>query len=263
MERTDAQRTQLECTCWNVLIGILLVGFTLIFFPSCVHEPLLSGEPDIVDTTSNPIDTLDEDITGTPCNPDTVYFSKDILPILKSNCAKSGCHDAITHEEGYIMDNFQNVMSGDDLVRPYDLDDSELFEVITENDHDKRMPPPPNERLTPEQVSLIGKWILQGAQDLTCDEFAGSCNTTAVSYSSYVKPLLTTYCTGCHSGTAPSGNILLNSYAEVRKVALDGRLAGAISWSSGYTPMPQGSDKLSDCKIEKIKAWINDGALDN
>jgi len=27
--------------------------------------------------------------------------------------------------------------------------------------------------------------------------------------------------------------------------------------------MPQGSDQLSDCKIAKIRAWINAGALNN
>ena len=125
------------------------------------------------------------------------------------------------------------------------------------------MPQPPNQRLTADQIALVSKWIQQGAKDVTCDDASGQCDTTNVTYSGFVAPLLTTYCVGCHSGGSPSGNILLNSHAGVRTVALNGRLTGAITWANGYQPMPRGSGKLSECNINKIKAWINDGALNN
>ena len=80
-----------------LLAVILLAGLVALFLPSCVHEPVIDPNNPI-DTTDNPIDTIDNPIdttpTGTPCDPDVVYFSKDILPLLRSNCAKSGCHDA-------------------------------------------------------------------------------------------------------------------------------------------------------------------------
>jgi cytochrome c5 len=125
------------------------------------------------------------------------------------------------------------------------------------------MPPSPAQRLTADQIAIVSKWILQGAKDLTCDENAGSCDTTAVSYSTFISPIISTYCLGCHSGGSPSGNLKLTSYSDVHAIALNGKLVGSMSWANGYKAMPQGTAKLSDCKINKFKAWINHGAPNN
>lgn len=237
------------------MAGFMISIWTL---PGCVHDPFDPVNPDPTDTTEQPIDTM----TGIPCDPNLVYFEFEILPILKSNCAKSGCHDAASHQDGIVLDNYANVIASD-VIDPFDLDGSDLYEVITENDPDKRMPQPPNARLTPDQISLIAQWIQQGAQNLECDPNAGVCDTLSVTYSGVIAPLLTTYCVGCHSGGAPSGNILLNTHSGVQTVAMNGRLLGAITWAPGFQQMPRGSSKLSDCHIAKIKAWIEDGAPNN
>jgi hypothetical protein len=92
----------------------------------------------------------------------------------------------------------------------------------------------------------------------------GSCDSSAVTYSGTVAPVLQSNgCTSCHSGGAPSGNISLASYSDVRIVAQNGRLYGAISHTAGFAPMPQGGNKMSDCTINKIKAWIDAGAPNN
>jgi len=244
---------------------LFLAVFAGLFLPSCTHESMIVVDPSPIDTTGNPTDTIVNPIdtsTGIPCDVNLVYFSKDILPLLKSNCAKSGCHDAITHKEGIVLDSYQNVM-GSDVIKPFDIDDSDLFEAITESDADKRMPPAPNQKLNGDQISLIARWILQGAKDLTCDEGAGQCVTTGISYSGFVAPLLSTYCVGCHSGGAPSGGISLTTHADVQAIALSGRLYGAMSWSPGFQQMPRGSAKLPQCTIDKIKGWIDDGAPNN
>ena len=243
-------------------------GFCFLFLFSCEHDPVYPIDPSPGDTTENPLDTMvidtsDGEITGIPCSPDSVYFSKDILPLLRSNCAKSGCHDVASHQEDIILDSYTNVMNSD-IVKPFNLNGSDLYEVITETDPDKVMPQPPNQKLSSEQIALISKWISQGAKELTCNENAGQCDTTNVTYSGYIAPLLAANCVGCHSGAFPSGSILLNTHASVQTVALNGRLIGAITWANGFVRMPQGATtKLSDCKINKIKAWINDGALNN
>lgn len=249
--------------------GVMTIaGLCFFFFISCEHDPVYPVGPSPGDTTENPLDTMvfdttDEVTPGIPCNPDSVYFNKDILPLLRSNCAKSGCHDAVTHEEDIILDSYTNVMNSG-IIKPFDLQGSDLYEVITETDPDKVMPQPPNEKLSTEQIALIAKWINQGAKDLSCNENAGTCDTTNVSYSGYIAPLLSAYCVGCHSGVNPSDNILLNSHAEVKEVALNGRLMGAITWADNYDRMPKGATtKLSDCKINKIKSWIKHGAQNN
>lgn len=92
----------------------------------------------------------------------------------------------------------------------------------------------------------------------------GPCETSNVTYVNTVLPVLqNSGCLGCHSGNAPSGNISLEGYENVRAVALNGKLYGTISHSPGYSPMPQGGNKLSTCNINKIKAWIDAGATNN
>ena len=92
----------------------------------------------------------------------------------------------------------------------------------------------------------------------------GPCETAGVTYSNTVLPLLQSNgCMGCHSGGAPSGNISLDGYNNVRTVALNGKFYGAISHSAGFSPMPQGGNKMNNCNINKIKAWIDAGAVNN
>jgi mono/diheme cytochrome c family protein len=242
--------------CLNLAIGLGV--FAVFLIPACVHEPILP-----VDPGGNTGDTVIVDPVDEPCLPDVVYFERDILPILRSNCAKSGCHDAISHQDGNVFDSYQNVMASDE-VDPFDPGGSDLYEVITDNDPDDRMPPPPNQRLTQEQIAMIRKWIQQGAQNLFCDDPTGECNAENVSYSGFIVPLLTNTCIGCHSGAGASGGVVLNTFNGVKTVADNGRLVGAITWASGYQQMPFGSPtKLQDCQIEKIKAWVNDGAPEN
>lgn len=250
-----------------VLPGMLFTIILAALFPSCKHDPFTLVDNNPIDTTENPIDTNTNPIDTTvyvPCDPEVVYFDMQVLPILVSNCAKSGCHDIATHEEDIVLNSYESIMNSDEhLIRPFDLNGSELFEVITENDSDDVMPPPPNQRLTAEQIALISKWILQGAKDLTCDPNPNTCDTSNVTYSGYVAPLLAAYCVGCHSGSLPSGGIALNNHSGVKGVAMNGRLMGAITWSPGFQKMPQGGNKLTDCNIAKIQAWINDGAPNN
>ena len=250
------------------LAGILAFMLVSTTIPSCVHDPFTpvdsnpidtTGNP--IDTTGNPIDTTGQDTTIIKCDSNLVYFEQDVLPLIISNCAKSGCHDAITHEEGYNLTSYANIMNSG-IVRPNRPDNSKLIKVLTE-DGDDAMPPYPNQRLTQAQIALLTKWINQGAKDTSCTETVITCNTVNVSYSGFIAPLFTTFCNGCHSGGNPSGGILLNSYSGVKAVAQNGRLIGAISWSAGFQRMPQSGNKLSNCSIDKIQAWINDGAPNN
>lgn len=245
-------------------ISVFSFGLLLSVF-SCTHSPLLPDDDFTpVDTTGNPIDTTGGDTTssGTPCDPNIVYFNIQVLPILRSNCAKSGCHDEITHEDGVVLTSYENVMNTAD-VRPFNLNGSDLYEHITETDPDKRMPPPPNSALSSDQINLIAKWILEGAQNLECDPDAGQCNTSNVTYSGTIRPLIINTCQGCHSGSAPSAGINLTTYQGIATVANNGRLYGAISHTTGFVAMPYGGNKLSQCAIDKVKAWIDSGAPNN
>ncbi len=252
-----------------LIFMLALIGSSIILTQGCKHDPITLDDMDDmnpIDTTDNPVDTTDNPVdttnNGVPCDPDLVYFDLEVLPILASNCAFSGCHDANTASDGVILDSYENVMATAD-VQPFDLGSSDLFEVITEDDEDKVMPPPPNNKLTTSQINLISKWILQGAKDLECDPDASGCDTVNVSFSADVQPVIQSNCQGCHSGSFPSGGIDLSNYTNIANTANTGQLYGAIAHLPGFSPMPQNQPQLSACTIKQIKAWIDEGALNN
>ena len=200
-----------------------------------------------------------EDVSVIPCDPDTAYFQNDVLPIFISNCAKPGCHDAQTAEEDLVLDSYTNIMASG-KIKPGDPYDSKIYKVMIDSDPDDRMPPPGNTPLTAEQINLIYTWILQGAKNNYCG--GGACDTTNVTYAGTVVPIMQSNCTGCHSGSVLSGGVDLGSYNAVYNQAVNGNLKGAINGYSGYTQMPLGGS-LSECDIDKINFWINDGAPNN
>lgn len=90
-----------------------------------------------------------------------------------------------------------------------------------------------------------------------------ACDTTDVTFTNNVFPVINSNCTSCHSGSAPSGNIRLENYNDISAAANNGRLLGVIRHESGWSPMPKGGGKLNDCDIAEIEAWVNDGTPNN
>lgn len=116
-------------------------------------------------------------------------------------------------------------------------------------------------------ITILGSGLIAGCyydSEDVLNPGGGTCDTNGVTYSGTVVPLLQANgCLGCHSGGAPSGNISLATYTSVKAVAQNGKLYGAINHSPGYSPMPQGGNKMSSCNISKIKAWIDAGSSNN
>lgn len=222
---------------------------------SCKHEPLFTSD----NGGTNPIDTTTYPPDGKPCDPDTVYFQNDILPLIVGNCGISGCHDAATAEEGIILDGYANIMSTG-KVKPFDPNDSEIYEKITETDPDKIMPPPPNTPLTPEQMALIYKWIEQGALNNYCD----GCDTVDVKFSTHVLPIFLQNCQGCHGATPTNyATYSLTNHTEVVFGVTNNSLLERIKHTTGFNAMPYGASQLNDCKIRTIEMWINNGMKDD
>jgi hypothetical protein len=90
-------------------------------------------------------------------------------------------------------------------------------------------------------------------------ELGSQCDTTNVTFSVSVKNVLTNnYCMDCHSNanSAAGGDIKLESYADVKTMADNGHLLGAILHQTGFSFMPKNGGSLSDCDITVIKKWI-------
>lgn len=197
--------------------------------------------------------------TSNPCDPNIVYFQQQVLPVLISNCAMSGCHDDVSRQDGVILTSYERVMATAD-VRPGRPDNSDLYEVLVETDPDKRMPRPPRSPLQQSQISLIRKWIEQGALNLTCQP---DCDTTQFTYSGTIKTIIVNNCQGCHSGTAAQGGIDLSTYPGLKLKIDDGRFWGAINHQPGFSAMPKNGNKLSECQITQIRKWIEAGSPNN
>ncbi len=181
-----------------------------------------------------------------------ICFETEVFPLIVSNCAQSGCHDAQTHEEGLNFTTYSGIRQA---VRPGDPGDSELYESISKTDGDEKMPPPPYPALTASQISTIYTWILEGAKETTCE----SCDTTQFSFAAEILPLVESYCQGCHNSASPSGGVLLTSYDQIKAVADNGKLLGTITGAPGYPVMPP-AGTLTDCQITQVKNWIDDNA---
>lgn len=95
--------------------------------------------------------------------------------------------------------------------------------------------------------------------DLTCD-------TTGITFSKSILPLLQTNCYRCHStaaSAASGGSINLENYTSLKQLVTGGNFYGSITHDPRRSPMPKGGVKLDTCSIAKIKIWIDKGALNN
>lgn len=84
------------------------------------------------------------------------------------------------------------------------------------------------------------------------------CDTTNIGYANDISVIMNQYCNSCHNQNSPSGNVITNNYTNLFQIASNGRLWQTTSSGS----MPK-SGKLDECTINKIKAWIDDGAKNN
>lgn len=234
----------------NKFLGSVL--FIAVLF-SCKHEPHTYDGPAVnnppVDTNSPP--------TGKPCDPDSVYFQNDILPLLQANCATSGCHDAGSAQDGVILDSYANIINTAD-VRPGDPSGSDLYEVLIETDPNKRMPPPPASALPAAQIEIIRTWILQGAPNNYCD----GCDTVDTKFSTRIEPIFAQYCQSCHGNGVQNGGVKLISHGDVTNAIMNRNLLESVKRVSGFKAMPPGGP-IPDCDVRAIELWINEGMPNN
>jgi len=183
-------------------------------------------------------------------------FSRDILPVLTSKCGTSGCHDQNTHKEGYVFTSYTSTMTA---VKPGNPGDSKLYEVIKYATGEEKMPPVGKTQLTTAEIDSIRNWISYGASNEYCGETCDTTNT--VTFSGTIWPIVQTSCTGCHSGTSPSGSVALANYANVAASAASGSLMNSLN-GTGVTKMPLGGS-FTACRIRQFELWVNNGYLNN
>jgi len=101
--------------------------------------------------------------------PPKVDFNDQIRPILSDKCFLCHGPDPKNRKAKLRLDEkagaFGETNTGIRPVVPGDLEESELFYRIISEDDDERMPPKSLGReLSPDEIALIQRWILEGAE---------------------------------------------------------------------------------------------------
>ncbi len=237
-----------------ILSVLILITGSLIF--SCKHEIIYPSDYGYKGTpyVTNNLPTEPNVPTDKPCNPDTVFFDNQILPIFTSNC--NMCHNA-GGEENFSLTSYNAVMHSG-TISPGNPNRSKLYEKIIATvggEDNDRMPPPPKSALTQDQIDIIKKWILQGAKYYKCN----SCDTTNFTFSGAIFPVIQNHCLGCHSGSSLGGGVSLANYDDIVYAVDKGKLMCAIKYGTGCKAMPQLGSQLSGCVISKFDKWIKNG----
>jgi len=117
-------------------------------------------------------------------------------------------------------------------------------------------------------VAFVGfSCTKENKEDLRASQNNGpiqdSCVTSDLTYQNSIESILNTNCatSGCHLGPNAPGGVDLSTFDDSKKIAGNGDLVGRIEGTSGAL-MPPGSP-LPACEIDKLKAWVADGAPNN
>jgi hypothetical protein len=88
-----------------------------------------------------------------------------------------------------------------------------------------------------------------------------SCDTTNVTFSGTIAPMLNNNCYSCHSDATASfgAGIHLQSFSDV--VTNSARVVAAIKQTGPY-PMPPGG-KLNSCSVTQYDIWVRNGMPNN
>ncbi|HTH29801.1 MAG TPA: c-type cytochrome domain-containing protein, partial [Lacibacter sp.] len=97
--------------------------------------------------------------------PTKINFSADVKPILNKKCIS--CHGGVKKQAGFSFLFREEALavteSGKPAIIPGDPDGSEMIRRITISDPEERMPYK-HDPLSKEEISILKKWIKQGAK---------------------------------------------------------------------------------------------------
>lgn len=92
----------------------------------------------------------------------------------------------------------------------------------------------------------------------SCGGGDDECVTTGITYDKDIKTLFTTCTTApCHGANSAVGSMA--TYAETKAYMTIGRTVQSLKHEEGFSPMPKGLTKFSDCNIAKVEAWYKAG----
>jgi len=96
--------------------------------------------------------------------PDKIEFNRDVRPILSDNCFNCHGPDA-AHRKAKLRLDVREVAIEKKAFIPGDVEQSEMLKRLVSSDPDELMPPPEShKKLTPEQKTILRRWVEQGGE---------------------------------------------------------------------------------------------------
>ncbi|RLS56501.1 MAG: DUF1553 domain-containing protein [Planctomycetota bacterium] len=106
-------------------------------------------------------------LSGQGMAEEPLVFGRDVLPILSENCFHCHGPDEKGRQADLRLDTHEGVLAelnGHRTVKPGDAGASELIRRVQSTDPDEMMPPPSTKKtLSPQQITLLQRWINEGA----------------------------------------------------------------------------------------------------
>src|SRR5437867_11730158 len=95
--------------------------------------------------------------------PREIHFNRDVRPILSENCF--ACHGPDKNQrKGKLRLDVREAALDKKAIVPGKPDESELVKRLYTTNTDDVMPPPESHKeMSPEQKTLLERWIAQGA----------------------------------------------------------------------------------------------------
>lgn len=94
---------------------------------------------------------------------------------------------------------------------------------------------------------------------------ANTCDTSNMTFTKSVQPILKANCTdaGCHTVANANAGIELETYSGTMLVVPQDKLINAVKYIAGGSKNMPPTQKMTDCNINKIEAWIRRGSPEN
>ncbi len=215
-----------------------------------------------------------------------VSFEREVAPILKENCLR--CHGEGQGSAGLRMHTFQAIAqggrSGPLAVARQPQHSLILARMLAEQDM-ARMPQGAA-RLPDEKISVVARWIEQGAKfdgenqeapigDSTVVKkppvkVVRADGTETVSFKDDVAPWMVNVCLGCHSDRNARGGYSLETFEKLLEGGETGNTVIAGDPDKSYIvdlvlrqkpmKMPAGQAQLKQSQARALETWIREGA---
>ena len=210
----------------------------------------------------------------TPEEPLKPYFNSIKKKIIDRRCIV--CHSAGGAASGVPFTSLKSMLdSPREIIIPKNPDESGLIIAVERTDN-KRMPPPENANpLSQDEISVLRKWIEDGAPE---NETSGPSQSHPTpkpepltsTYISIKKNVFERRCISCHAPGEKAAGVPLFPLKDLlnspRELVLPGNPDESGLWiaitrqDNKRMPPPENADPLKANEIETVRKWIEIGA---